>query len=252
MTTILLSAVLLLGTLPLAFAQAPTNDLAAITILDRMAHNIGAMHACSFRLDAEQDALDTDAGTIVTRHNSHQVSLAGPDKMFVISTGDAGHRSYWYNGETLIYYSFDENNFARASAPPTIVEAVDRLHESYEIDFPAADFIYPAFVGDLIEQSQRIAYLGRVKIGGKDTFHIVARGTVQDVELWIADDAATLPVKYAIRDKDKGQVTKFEGTFADWQINPDLPSAMFDFTPPPGAREVRLLARDAMKSGGRP
>jgi len=73
------------------------------------------------------------------------------------------------------------------------------------------------------------------------------------MELWIANDAATLPVKYLFRTREKGQVTEYEGTFADWKMNPDLPVTLFRFTPPPGSREVRLVARDekTTKPGGR-
>jgi len=252
MRTIILSAVLLLGAMAPLHAQQPTTDPVALTILDRMADNIGALHACSFHLEAAHDVFDADAGTLVKRCDAHDISMVGPDKMLVFSAGDGGHRAYWYDGASVVNYSFDENNFGRVPAPPTIIAAIDSMHRAYGIDFPAADFIYPTFVNDLIAQSERIVYRGTVRIGTKECFHIVARGTDQDVQLWIASDAATLPVKYVIRDKKKDQVTEYEGTFSDWQINPDLPSTMFGFTPPPGAREVRMLARDPKKSGGRP
>ena len=252
MRTITLSGILLLGVSALAHAQTPATDPVAITILDRMADNIGALHACSFHLEGVQDAFDDKAGTIVKRHNNHEVSIVGPDKMLVISTGDGGHRSYWYDGKVVVYYSFDENNFARIAAPPTVIGAIDSLHAAYGIDFPAADFIYPSFVDDLIAQSERVVYLGTVKIGSKECFHIAAKGAEQDVEFWIASDAATFPVKYVVRSKDKAQPMEFEGTFTNWQINPDLPSTMFGFTPPPGARQVGILARDSKRSGGQP
>jgi hypothetical protein len=252
MRTIILSAVLLLGVVAPLHAQTSATDPVAITILDRMALNIGALHACSFHLEAAHDVFDADAGTLVKRHDAHDVSMVGPDKMLVNSTGDGGHRAYWYDGTSVVTYSFDENNFGRVAAPPTILGAIDSLHRGYGIDFPAADFIYPTFVGDLIAQSDRITFLGTVRLGDKECLHIVARGADQDVQLWIANDPATLPVKFIIRDKRKDQPTEYEGVFSGWQLNPDLPATMFGFTPPPGAREVRMLARDAGRAGGRP
>lgn len=251
MRSITLSGILLLGAVAPLHAKTPATDPVAITILDRMADNIGALHACSFHLEATQDVFDADAGTLVKRHDAHDVSMVGPDKMLVNSTGNGGHRAYWYDGASVIYYSFDENNFGRVAAPPTILGAIDSLHRAYGIDFPAADFIYPTFVDDLIAQSDRITYRGTVRIGNQDCFHVVAKGADQDIQLWIANDPATLPVKYVIRDK-KDPATEYQGTFSDWRLNPDLPSTMFGFTPPPGAREVRMLARTARKSGGRP
>jgi len=252
MKTILLTGALLLGAVAPLHAQPQSTDPVAITILDRMADNIGALHACSFHLDAAHDVFDADAGTLVKRHDAHDVSLVGPDKMLVDSRGDGGHRAYWYDGTSVVYYSFDENNFGRVPAPRTIIGTIDSLHNAYGIEFPAADFIYPTFVTDLIAQSERIVYRGQVRIGTKECFHILAKGAAQDMEIWIANDAATPPVKYVIREKTKDRVMEFEGTFSEWQLNPDLPSTMFGFTPPPGAREVRMLARDPKRTGGRP
>jgi hypothetical protein len=252
MKTIIISGVLLLCAVASVDAQPPATDPVAITILDRMADIIGGLHACSFHLEAAHDVFDADAGTLVKRHDSHDVTMVGPDKMLVISTGDGGHRSYWYDGASVVYYSFDENNYGRVPAPPTIIGTIDSLHSAYGLDFPAADFVYPTFVSDLIAQSERIAYRGTVRIGARECFHIVARGASQDVQLWIASEAATLPVKYVIREKRKDQVIEYEGTFADWQLNPDPPSTIFSFTPPPGAREIRMLARDSKQRGGRP
>jgi hypothetical protein len=137
-------------------------------------------------------------------------------------------------------------------APPTIIKMIDSIHEAYGVDFPAADLLYPTFVDDLIGQSQRITFRDAVQIGDQECFHIVAKGAEQDMELWIANDAATLPVKYLFRTREKGRETEYQGTFTDWKMNPDLPLTLFRFTPPPGSREVRLMARnEKADSGGR-
>jgi len=245
-------AVLLLLASQSARAQARSQSPAAITLLNRMADIIGEFHACSFHLKVAQDVLDDTLGTLVKRHSAQQVYMVGPDKMLVNFRGEKGHRGFWYDGIHASYYSYDENNFTRLNAPRTIIATIDSLHSAYGIDFPAADFFYPSFVSDLIAQSQRIAYLGTATVAGKECFHIVAASAVQDVQIWIADDATVLPVKYVIRTKEKGSDKEFEATFYDWQVNPDLPHSMFTFTPPPGAREIRMLARNASRTGGRP
>jgi hypothetical protein len=250
MRTILFAAMMLLGSAPAA--PPPAHDPVAVAILDRMADNIGSLHSCTVRLQTARDEWDADAGVTVTRHDRHEVMLAGPDKMLVNSNGDHGHRGYWYDGAYLVYYSYDENNYGRVDAPPTIIEAIDSVHNDYGIDFPAADFIYPTFVTDLLAQSSRVAYLGTVEVAGRRCFHVVATGAAQDVELWIADDAANLPAKYRFRDKDRAnsRTTTYEGVFEDWQLNPDLPEGVFSFMPPPGATPVRMLSRQEQPNGG--
>jgi hypothetical protein len=251
MNVILLSAVLLSAATPAAPPAKHANDPLAIMILDRMADMIGSLHSCSFRLEVDQDAFDDDAGTMLKHHNAHDVWMVGPDKMLVNSNGDKGHRGFWYDGKIANYYDYQEHNYGRVAAPANIVTMIDSLHEAYAIDFPAADFFYPTFVTDLIAQSDRIVLRGTVEVDGRDCFHVLARGRDQDVQIWIANDATALPVKYVIRSREKDQTSEYSGLFRNWTLNPDLPTAMFSFMPPPGAREVRMLARNT-RSGGRP
>lgn len=216
-------------------------DTAAVMILDHMAQNIGDLHACGFRLSTSQDAMDRRLFLTVKQLGEHDVYMVGPDRMLIDSNGDKGHRGFWYNGTEMVYYSYTENNYGIMPAPGTIIEAIDSLHRTYSIDFPAADFFYPTFVDDLIAQSDRIALVGSTVVGGKPCFHIAATGKTQDVEVWIANDATFLPVMYVYKDKTGDQTLEYTGRFSNWSINPDMPGSMFNFTPPPGAREVFIL-----------
>ena len=252
MRTILLSGALLLGTVTASFAQTAAIDPVAVTILNRMADNIGALRSCSFRLDASHDELDPDLGAVVRLHDSHEVFIVGPDKMLVNTKGDKGQRGFWYDGKQAVYYSYAENNYGRVKAPATIIEMIERIHDDYGVDFPAADFFYPTFVDDLIAQSKRIVFRKTVRVDDRDCFHVVAQGPEQDLELWIANDAANLPVRYLFRNHGKDGTTQYEGTFTEWTMNPELPATMFHFTPPPGARELRMLVRSEKPAGGKP
>jgi hypothetical protein len=251
MKTLLLSAALILGVTTPAFSQSRTDDPKALTVISRMADNIGALRSCTFRLRVSHDEWHHDAGMLVKLNNAHEVFLVGPDKMLVNTTGDAGHRGFWYDGKQAYSYWYGENNYGRVAAPPTIVAMIARIHEDYGVDFPAADLLSPTFVDDLIAQSENIAFLKPVRIGDQDCFHIAANGKEQDMELWISNDAATLPVKYLFRTREKEHVIEYEGTFSEWKMNPDLPATLFRFTPPPGSREVRMVARgEKPVSGG--
>ena len=250
MRTILLSGALLLGAVTPSLAQSPGIDPIAVTILNRMADNIGALHSCSFRLQASHDEYDPNLGALVRDHDSHEVFIVGPDKLLVNTRGDKGQRGFWYDGKEAVYYSYTENNYGRVKAPATILAMIDRIHDDYGVDFPAADFFYPTFVDDLIAQSKRIAYRKTVRVDDRDCFHVVAQGPEQDLEIWIANDAANLPVRYLFRNHGKDGVTQYEGTFIEWTMNPELPATMFRFTPPPGARELRMQARNEKPTGG--
>ena len=226
-----------------ASAQETKYDTAAIFILDHMSDVIGDLSSCSYTLRTSVDDLSSEGLGLVTHFSTHEVMLEGPNKMQVNSNGDKGHRGYWYNGEQLAFYSYDENNYSILEAPSTILETIDTLHAWYGIDFPAADFFYPTFTDDLIGHSDKIVYLGKSMIEGKACFRILATNKETITQLWISDDALTLPYKLLIIYKGKENGGQYEATFTNWLINPELPFSVFEFLPPPEASEIEMLPK---------
>ena len=225
------------------WAQGPRVDSVAVMILDRMANVISDLNSCSFKLYTSYDAPDQEYG-MVKHFGSDEVYMAGPDKMLVHSYGDKGHRGFWYNGEKITYYSFDENNYATVSAPPSIIAAIDTMNKDYGIEFPAADFFYPTFTNDILAQFETIVYLGKTEIENQECLHILATNKDKNVQFWIANDAFNLPLKFTILYKDEGDL-QYEATFRDWQLNPQIPGAVFEFLPPPKAARITLLPKSS-------
>ena len=224
------------------FAQQSIYDTTAISLLDRMGSVIGDIQSCSFTLNTSSDVIDIELG-LIKHFTLNKVYLVGPDKMLVDSRGEKGHRGLWYNGEQLVFYSYSENNYAVIDAPPTIISTIDTVNKTYGIDFPAADFFYPTFTLDLIDNNDEIILVGKSTINNTECFHIVARNNYMSTQIWISDDALFLPVKMVVVDYNEMPNAQYEATFSNWKINSEYPDAMFDFTPPPSANKVRLLSK---------
>jgi len=170
----------------------------------------------------------------------NEVYMRGPDKMLIDSKSDGDHRGYWYDGKTITYYSYDENNYAAIKARPRSWKP-SRRSTGTMASTSRRRFLLSTFTDDLIANSDRIVFLGKKNVEGRDCFHILAKFKTMDVQLWIADDSLNLPVRYSIADYDQKNGPRYEATFSDWQINPALPSAIFDFVPPPAAAPVKLV-----------
>lgn len=224
-----------------AMAQTKRVDTIAVMILDRMAEVIGDLTSVSYDLAVSYDEVDPDLGQVRHALNS-EVFMTGPDKMLINTTGDKGHRGFWYNGTEIVFYSFDENNYAVVDAPADIISTIDTMHKTYGIEFPAADFFYPTFTDDLLEAFNTIAFLGIRQVAGKECFHILASNSEMHIQFWIANEAYNLPVRFLIQYVKKGNI-QYEGTFSDWKINPDIPEAVYEFLPPPQANIVILLPK---------
>ncbi|HSH20906.1 MAG TPA: DUF2092 domain-containing protein, partial [Draconibacterium sp.] len=222
--------------------QATKPDTTAVMILDQMSYVIGDLHSASFTVNVKNDVIDREVG-LVSQYSESEVILDGPDKMQVHTKGGKGHLGYWYNGELLVYYSFDENNFVLFDALPTTLQTIDSINTTYGIDFPAADFLYPTFTDDLIANSTEIIFNGRKMIAGKECFHIISHGEKSTIQFWISSDAFTLPVKMLIIDHTKNPGLQYEATFSDWQLNKEYPASIFEFLTPPGAHEINILPK---------
>ncbi len=222
-------------------AQTKTDSV-AIVILDQMSYIIGDLNSVDFTVETRNDVIDPFFGS-VSQFSVNQIVFNGPDKMYINSNGVKGHRSFWYNGELLVYYAFNENNYAIIETPPTTIETIDSINLNYGIDFPAADFFYPSFTEDLIAASTEIIFAGKNTIEGKECFLIISKQKEMTVQLWIENSVLFLPVKMLIMYNGKNSGLQYEATFKEWKINPVLPDAMFNFLPPPGAREIKILAK---------
>jgi hypothetical protein len=162
--------------------------------------------------------------------------------MHIDFTVDKGHRGFWYNGRIAIIYSFDENNYAVIEAPDNTIDMIDSIHEDYAIEFPAADFFYPTFTDDMLEVFDDIVFQGKRKLNDKECWLIVASNKDMNAQIWFSADAFTLPQRLVIVYKNDGN-RQYEATFTNWNLNPEIPAAIFDFLPPPQAREVSILPR---------
>src|SRR6185312_1994518 len=213
---ILLSCCLGFGTLQ---AQTRRIDTVAVAILDKMSAMIGELSSCSVTIHSNYDIASKELGLI--KHSDEQrLFLRGPDQLLLRSEGDRGSRDFYFDGKTFSYYSMDKNQYAQIDAPMPVVEMIDTINKLYGIEFPAADFLYPGFVDDILADSKTLVYLGMTRVDGKDCYHIAGATADKAYQFWVCDDAFTLPLKMVVIYTKKEMDPQYEATFTDWQVNP--------------------------------
>jgi hypothetical protein len=226
--------------------HAQKIDTVAVSILDHMSAVIGDLGSCSVKVNSNYDVPSQHLG-LIKHSDQEEVYMHGPDKLLIKSDGDKGSRDFYYNGKMLSYYSGDNNHFAQVKTPATIMAMIDSVHKIYGINFPVADFFYPSFVDDIIAESKSLVYLGMTNVDGKECFHIAGKADDKTFQFWISNDAYYLPAKVVIVYTSKEMNPQCEATFTNWQINPSLPDAMFEFTAPPKAKKIKLAATAALR-----
>ncbi|MHA4842927.1 DUF2092 domain-containing protein [Flavitalea antarctica] len=233
----------------LSVAQPKTFDSLAVLIIDRMADVIGDLESCSYALTTATDVevtnhMQTEKSVYIKYFTDYTVYMGGSNKMLINAYGYKGHRQYMYNGKQFAYYSFDENNYGLIPAPATVIKTFDSLSDNYGIEFPAADFFYPALTDDILAHSDSLRYLGIEKINAKEYFHIIAFNPEEIIQFWINNDAYNLPARFSITYKKQPGNPQYLAIFSEWQINPRFPEAMFEFVPPPGAGRLRIQSKN--------
>lgn len=225
-----------------SFSQAERKvDSIAVKLLDKMSRVIGELESVSFTMKSEHDELNDDY-ELVRSFGESSVHFSGPNKLSVHNTGGKGNRAIWYNGTLFNYYSFDENNYVTLDAPSNTMTMIDSMNTTFGIDFPGADLFYPTLTDDILDNFDKVLYLGRATVDGEDCFHLLATSETMNFQLWISNNAFFLPKKYLFTFKNKDR-KQYESTFDNWQINMSLPDSMFDFVPPKGARLISILAK---------
>jgi hypothetical protein len=161
--------------------------------------------------------------------------------MLLRSEGDKGSRYFLFNGKNLSYYSLDRNQYSQIETPASLIEMIDTVNKLYGIEFPIADFFYPSFVDDILAESKNLMYLGLTRIDGKECFHIAGTAADKSFQFWVSNDAFYLPMKIVIVYTNKEMNPQYEAVLSNWQVNPNLPDAIFQFTPPVRSKQVRML-----------
>ncbi len=227
-------------------AQAPKIDTVAVSILDHMSAIVGDLSSCTVTIKSNYDVHSKTLG-LVKHSDEEKLYLHGPDKLLVTSEGDKGSREFFYNGKTLSYYSLDKNQYGQIAAPSSVMTMIDTVNKTYGIDFPVADFFYPGFVDDILAETKGLVYLGITKVDGRECFHIAGMAKDKTFQFWISNDAFYLPLKLVIVYTGREMNPQYEAVLSDWQVNPVLPDALFEFTAPPKAKKVKLAPLSVTK-----
>jgi hypothetical protein len=241
MKKILLSLPLLFISLFGYTQEVKDIDSTAIFILDKMSDIIGDLESVTFEISNSIDKFD-EHQNIEKQYSTSKISFSGPDKLHIRTEGTEGKKGYWYDGSYLSYYNFKENNYVTLEAPETTLEMIDEMHLNYDFDFPAADFFYPSFTDDIMEQFDSIKFLGSKTIDGEECYHIMATNKDLNVQLWISNKTYLLPKHFVIIYKNKSNL-QYQSTYSNWSLNPNIPNEVFGFLPPPNAKLISILMK---------
>ncbi len=210
-------------------------DTRAIESLDKLSEKISSLNSCSYTLKSivSNETLQSEM--------LHDIYMRGPDKMYIHSVGTKGERSFWYNGSKFAYFSFDTGTYDTIAAPDNILKTIDVLNSDYNVEFPASDFFYPSLTDDILEQYNRVMFMGEEVIDNET--YITIEASNKEETLVISMDKNTYLPHAMILESKTNKEDFYEATFANWQIDPNLPDLLFEFKPPANATRIPFASK---------
>lgn len=157
----------------------------------------------------------------------HDVTLARPDKLRVITPGDGTPDEFYYDGKTMMAYVPSKNVVADADAPPTLDKLLDEAWEKAAIYFPFSDVLASDPMAELSKTLKSAFYVGRsIAVGGVPTDMIALAGDEVAAEVWIGV-ADHLPRQIRVVYANEPSQARYQTVFSDWRLNVPVTAATF-------------------------
>jgi hypothetical protein len=231
-----------------ASAAKKKVDPAAEQMLRKMADYLGGLRSFTVTIFSVDENKLT-SGEKIQHTADAEVSVQRPDRLRSVPLGAAEGLGLWYDGKSMTLACKADHTFSTIPAPATIDLAIDTMRKSFKVDAPGADLLYSRPYEILMEQVTAGRVVGRETIGGLAANHLAFEGDEVDWQIWIADGAQPVPLRFVITTKTVKDRPQFSVQMSNWQPQAILPPTTFSFQPPPGATPVKSVAADC--SAGR-
>ncbi len=219
---------------------SPAIDPKADGLVRNMSDYLRGLKGFTFEAEHTTEVV-LDSGQKVQFEGRSDVAMRRPNKIRSDRRGEVVDAAFYYDGDTVTIYGKRLNLYAQAPAPGTIDETIDQVRNRYDIQAPAADFLYANPYEVLMDGAVSSKYVDEATVDGAPCDHVmISRGDV-DLQLWIEQGERPLPRKYVITTKDEPSQPEFTVRLHDWDTAAVLPDVVFTFAPPAGAERVAFL-----------
>jgi hypothetical protein len=142
-----------------------------------------------------------------------------------------------------------ENVYATVAKPGSVDEAIAYFVQDLGLRLPLAELLNSNLAQHLPAQVRVADYVESSSIAGVPCDHLALRGDEADMQVWVAQGQQPLPRRLVITYRQADGRPQFWAQFSDWNLSPEVPDALFAFTPPPGAAQIAFSPRQMLQPG---
>lgn len=222
---------------PAAFAE----ESRAAARLEAMASFLARAQRLGVTMDCAYD-VQQESGEKIEFGERRTVVLRRPDRARVdVTRRDGSRRGLLFDGTQLAVFDLDQKVYATVSKPGTVDAAFDYFVDDLNMRLPLRELLksdLPKELGDVVGSARLV---GQEQLGDTATDHVAFRGDTADVQLWIPRDGDPLPRRIVISYRLAGGQPQFRADLNAWTLAPDVPDALFTFTPAAGAERIPVV-----------
>nr|WP_240991448.1 DUF2092 domain-containing protein [Cupriavidus neocaledonicus] len=226
---------------PAADGKAPADavDPAVIQALNRMGGYLATLKRFSVDIDLDGERVLAD-GQKLQHSAAATIDAQRPNKMRVRMESARGQRQLIYDGKTVTLYQPAQKTYASTAATQNLGELVMHLRQRFGVEVPLDDLFLWGTPAAPLDHITSAMNAGTDLIDGDLCDHYALRQGAVDWQIWIARGNRPVPRKLVITNR-ADEARPQSVTWLDWNVKPAFKDAVFRFTPPPGAREARLV-----------
>jgi hypothetical protein len=218
--------------------ETSLSDARARAILQESLDRIAAAKSLRFRIETAFDVVQS-SGQSLEFGDQRTVSLRRPNRLRVDIERREGDRvQLTFDGQDGLLYSADQSAYAKVALGSTVDAALDKLTGELGVPFPLAELLREDMNERVPARMESALYVGPATLDGVRCEQVAYEGAEADVQVWVAADDPRLPRRIVVTYHRERGSPQFRADFVEWDLEPDVPDALFAFTPPAGTQEL--------------
>ena len=228
---IVILAVILVSGLGIQTASAqyetsPNLDSEAAAVLQSMSNYLGSRADYSFKADIMYDEV-LGSGQKVQYGAEAVAYLTKPNKFAISYITERGGYKLWYNAGQATILEIPENDYATATLPGTVDQALNKLSDEYAFDPVLSEFLFINTFKTLTKNVTSGRSLGPSRVSGAMCRHLIFQGNDIDWQIWIEDGNRPVPRKLVITYKNRPESPQFIALIKDWVSDKTIRDAAY-------------------------
>jgi hypothetical protein len=222
-----------------AASQTAEVEPAALELVKTMSDTLSSAKALSFDV---RGAFDVPAGNgqPLFYYTLSHVTLERPDKLKVVTDGDAAPEEFTYDGSEMAVYMPKSNMVARGKIAGDLDNVLHRAYGAAGLYFPFVDVIVSDPYKSLTADALSAFVIGKSKLVGGVTTDIVAiaDGRMQ-WQIWIGEDDH-LPRLIWSTPTGMPEKPRIMEEFSNWKLGDEVSSETYSSRAPADAARIEF------------